>query len=575
MRKKTTWLVGSGLKAWLVTVYLSGVLAPPAIKADHGIYESLPIEHRELQLLETASDFEALGELHGGIYRHPELDELLYRIGSRLAPPSTDPYLEYRFHVLLNPHPFAFALPDGQVYVTVGMLAVLENEAQLATLLAHEINHAADHHGIRRYRNARRASAVFAPFWVALGIALEADWEVGDVDPPRVSLEEHLTKPAIRGYSQELEEETDDRAIRRVAEIGYDVRQSARLYEILGRDPEGEGKTKWNAQPRQLLKRAAELRRTASDLGKKTDLDGLDVGAESYRDLRWQVSLDTVYKYIAMEDSQSAMSIAEALVEERKDDPEAHFALAEARDAAGVHRELLSSAVMPAWQRTKGPRLPPPDPMNGSIALTVQAPNPGNLRFRSPVVKIFFVKLDEGTEAFGAADLIPSSYANEKQVYLLNAEPGRYVAVAANLPRFETKKTLFGKSGPYLTQSYDWSVFFSMAMIAATEVSVVAQEMVFMGEYSVTSTKMKKADQAQAHYYRLRQHDVAGSPASARGFGRHQQHAFAADLKGVARDPATERGFWTRARDEVFKHDRRWQIRAARQLAAVSEQDPN
>ena len=188
--------------------------------------------------------------------------------------------------------------------------------------------------------------------------------------------------------------------------------------------------------------------------------------------------------------------------------------------------------------------------------------------------EIFFVKLEEGKEVFEAADVIPSSYSKKKQVYLFNADPGRYVAVAAGLGSTETRQHLSGSSGPYLATSIGKSAFFSMAMISATEVTVAPQEMVFMGEYLVTtSSKMKTADLAQAHYYRLLLPGVAGRPALVRMFD--EQNVYTADLESVARDPATERGFWTTARDKVFKGDPRWQARAERQLAALSEQDPN
>ena len=218
---------------------------------------------------------------------------------------------------------------------------------------------------------------------------------------------------------------------------------------------------------------------------------------------------------------------------------------------------LLGSVAVPGSPRTKKPRLPGPDPISGSIGIriTLRTRSPPLIGPGLPAVQVFLVKLEDGSEAFSATELIPSNYSNRKQVYLLNADPGRYVAVAAGLG--STKEA-----------------FFSMAMISDTEVTVGPQEMAFMGEYVVsTSTKMKNADEAQAHYYRLHLPGVAGRGVLARMASG--QAVYTADIKSVAKDTATERGFWTKALGKAFKDDPRWQARARRQLAALSEQDPN
>jgi predicted Zn-dependent protease len=142
---------------------------------------------------------------------------------------------------------------------------------------------------------------------------------------------------AILGYSRDLEEEADRRAISKVAESGFDVRESPKLFEILARDPEGERltvKTKWSTHP-QLLERAAYLRQMAASIGSGTDLDRFEIGDETYRPLRWRVALDTVNDYIHADYPRSAVALATHLVEEQESDPRGHFALAEACRALG------------------------------------------------------------------------------------------------------------------------------------------------------------------------------------------------------------------------------------------------
>lgn len=232
---------------------------------------------------------------------------------------------------------------------------------------------------------------------------------------------------------------------------------------------------------------------------------------------------------------------------------------------------LLGLVAVPGSPEKKTPRsgLPEPDPMGGSIGVTIW----GTSKYLStkPAKAVFFVRLVDGQEAFDATDLIPSNYFNKGQVYLLNAEPGRYVAVAAHLPNADDSAEFTPSAEGVefripLERTVHHSLFFSMAMISDTEVKVVPQEMAFMGDYLVSmSQRMKRSDAAQAHYYRLLLPGVAGKPV----FVRHKrgQLAYRADLKTVSRDEVTERGFWTAAHDGIFQHDPRWQALAASHLA--------
>jgi predicted Zn-dependent protease len=295
--------------------------------------EQLPLKERESWLIENARRFEARVENRDELYADPGLNALVGRVGSTLVPPPTDAYLEYRFHILRNPHPSAFALPDGQVYVSLGMLAILENEAQLATLLAHEIHHAAGHHGLKRQRSSRRKSliglagaVVLASALVALGEDPSGLFEGAGKGPAEEEVA--IPAPAVLGYRWSHERDADRWAIRRVAEVGYDPREASRLLELLGTAEHAEDRTKWGNRA-QLRKRATLAGRVAATTGGKAGLETSEVATQRYRDLRWRAALDTVHEYRRTHDPWSALTLAETLVEQRDSDPEAHFALAE------------------------------------------------------------------------------------------------------------------------------------------------------------------------------------------------------------------------------------------------------
>src|SRR6185295_5599428 len=96
--------------------------------------------------------------------------QLVERVGRAVAPANpTDAYENFRFGILNDPVPNAFALPDGQVWVHAGLLAVLENEAQLAAVLAHECTHVEGHHSILNARQARAKQGGMVVLSVLLG----------------------------------------------------------------------------------------------------------------------------------------------------------------------------------------------------------------------------------------------------------------------------------------------------------------------------------------------------------------------------------------------------------------------
>ena len=83
---------------------------------------------------------------YGGAYADPRLQAYITGIGNRLAA-QTDRPGPWTFTVLDSDVVNAFALPGGYVYVTRGLLALAEDEAEVASVLGHEIGHVIAHHG--------------------------------------------------------------------------------------------------------------------------------------------------------------------------------------------------------------------------------------------------------------------------------------------------------------------------------------------------------------------------------------------------------------------------------------------
>ncbi|UCF80949.1 MAG: M48 family metalloprotease [Acidobacteriota bacterium] len=309
----------------LAAVLILALFPLPCLAAGKGVYEAVELKEREKSLIETVNEYENLFVRRGYRYDTDELNALIRGIAERLAPEPTDPYIDYRFYVFRNPIPNAFALPDGQVYLHTGMLAVLENEAQLAGLLAHEINHSAGHHSVLSFRSARKKVITS----MVLG-------------PLTLGLSDIFLILSMLGYSRDLEEEADRRGFEQALDLGYDVREMARFFEILNRDPEGERirvKTKWSTHP-QLQDRADYIRGMVAEREEGVNFGELKVEAKSYRSVTREVALLTVEDLARADYPRSALYLAKRLVEEDDTEAEAHFLLGEALRALGGRGEI-------------------------------------------------------------------------------------------------------------------------------------------------------------------------------------------------------------------------------------------
>jgi predicted Zn-dependent protease len=145
----------------------------------------------------------------GGAYADPAINAYVTGIGNLLARTSETPDLKFTFTVLDTPMVNAFALPGGYVYITRGLLALADNEAEVAGVLAHEIGHVTARHSAERYGQTMAANIL----GLGLGILLGG---------PVTDLYGAAAGVALRSYSREQEYESDLLGVRYMSRAGYD-----------------------------------------------------------------------------------------------------------------------------------------------------------------------------------------------------------------------------------------------------------------------------------------------------------------------------------------------------------------
>jgi predicted Zn-dependent protease len=160
-------------------------------------------------------------------YADPALQDYIDNIGQRLAAASERPDLEWTFTLLDNPTINAFATPGGYVYLNSGMLAYLNNEAQLAAVLGHEVAHIAKHHASRQNRVGTASNILSTIAAVAAGVYTGS----GSVAGVTKDIGSGFGAAVVRGYGRDHELEADEFGARYIKAEGYDPNA---MLEVIG-----------------------------------------------------------------------------------------------------------------------------------------------------------------------------------------------------------------------------------------------------------------------------------------------------------------------------------------------------
>lgn len=185
---------------------------------------------RELSLISESQEI-SLGEetdkeirIQYGIYDDSSLEKYVKQVGERLAPYTHRPHLVYHFSVLDSPVVNAFALPGGYVYVTRGILALMNSEAELAVVLGHELGHINARHSIRRL-----SKLLFVQLGLSVGGALSDTFaKISGVASVGIQL-------LFLKYSRDDEREADRLGVEYSRKVGFNPGEMVNFFTSLQR----------------------------------------------------------------------------------------------------------------------------------------------------------------------------------------------------------------------------------------------------------------------------------------------------------------------------------------------------
>jgi predicted Zn-dependent protease len=221
----------------LAVILVSALLVSCASTSLSPIHESgsnFTQEEDEKKLWEEANSLDQSLAKSGLLYEDPELDSYLNSVLQRLVPSSFNALAQRpSIKVLKNPLLNAFAMPNGSIYLHSGMLAKMETEDQLATVIGHELIHFTHRHSVKNVRSATNKVNAVLVAQLLLGAATGGPNIISDLTG---QLWTGWLLSSVYGYSRELETEADTGGLTLMVKGNYDPGEAIRVFELFQED---------------------------------------------------------------------------------------------------------------------------------------------------------------------------------------------------------------------------------------------------------------------------------------------------------------------------------------------------
>ncbi|MFQ5717395.1 MAG: M48 family metalloprotease, partial [Nitrospinales bacterium] len=176
----------------------------------------------------------------GGPYEDPRLLRYVNMVGQAVARVSDRPNIDYHFAILDSEAPNGFATPGGYVFVSIGLLRMLKNEAELAGALGHEIAHITHKHALKTIQRSKELHGVNA-----------LTMTVMEKDPSKFNklIDEVSNVIFTHGLDKNLEYEADKMGMEYAARVGYQPNGLNEFIRVLGSSPAGKTSIFFSTHP--------------------------------------------------------------------------------------------------------------------------------------------------------------------------------------------------------------------------------------------------------------------------------------------------------------------------------------
>lgn len=200
----------------------------------------------------------------GGEVQDPQVRDMVTRVGQKIVNGTEAGRSKYKFnfHVLADPNTVnAFALPGGQIFITMGLLKLLKNEDQLAGVLGHEIGHVIGRHSAEHMAKEELTQGLLSAT------------EIATYDPNspnmQASIARYIGEMINMKYGREDEIESDRFGVRYMYETGYRPEGQIEVMKILKQASGGQRQPEFLSTHPDPENRIAEIEKYINELKKK------------------------------------------------------------------------------------------------------------------------------------------------------------------------------------------------------------------------------------------------------------------------------------------------------------------
>ncbi len=270
------------------------------------------------------------------IYADPQLESYLNHVVARLMPETVPADLVIRVNVIKSPYLNAFAYPNGMIYIHSGLLARMNNEAQLAAVLAHEMVHCIHRHALRAFRKYRNQPAY-------LIAAQQTLLKTKGLQKLARSMGIAGAMAAISGYARELEAEADRIGFEWVLKAGYNPKEALSLFDQMLSDHAQDGREEpffFGSHP-QIRQRADNLQNLS--LPAMINISASNKSSQAFFAKLDQLLLDNARLDIRLGRFHVARESVEKFLSIKPDDTRAFFLLGEIYRQRGLHSDVQTA----------------------------------------------------------------------------------------------------------------------------------------------------------------------------------------------------------------------------------------
>lgn len=268
----------------LLCLFLAGCASTRGVTSFSNAGDTGNLQDKERRLWHEAAGFDDTIDRSGQLYDNGQATAYLQSVMDRLYPE-----FKGKIHVRIydSTQLNAFALPNGSIYFNIGLLARIENEAQLAAIMSHEAAHFIEKHSFRQRVRSKNAAS-----FAVSGI-------------PFASL---AAVSSISGFSRDLEREADTRGYARLVQAGYNPQEAHKVFQHLADEVRVLGVAEpyfFSSHPK-LVERIDEFKRLSAQ-----HAGGGRVGSKSYNSIMNPIRLDALRKDVGQDRFKSVILVME------------------------------------------------------------------------------------------------------------------------------------------------------------------------------------------------------------------------------------------------------------------------